>query len=211
MPASVDDFRDRLAVLEKESGLSENSFAKKIGLKVQTYRNMMGRGGAPAGKQGPSLEKILVMFEELGSQEMVKLLVGQDQTQSEPEPTSGIKTLLDMARAVLEAEDPLYTPTLIYNLKASYEGLKTRDAIGPPDPSWPVDPVFGFKCRNTSCGHHFKIRASTFCQNGFRTYCPRCGTDFVLERDRVRENLAAAGLPTDQIDEITNLAETDES
>ena len=204
-PDYILEFRERIEALREKSGLTAPKFAESIGIAYNTYRTLLGKNPHRSGSQGASFQTIHEIATHLRTSELVWLLTGEEPGQEQkkaPGPTREVRELLDQTRQVLEADDDLYASALTQNIKALHAGVMSKQSFLPIDPSWPVDPLFTFRCRNRECGHKFQVRASEFCKGGFRAYCVRCGTDFVLEVERVRADLRFAGATDDQIDKL---------
>jgi hypothetical protein len=77
MADAIDKFKQRLIEMEAASGLSQSKFAESIGLKLTTYRNIVGQDSRGRGGKGPYLASIYEMISALGVDIVWSLLVGE--------------------------------------------------------------------------------------------------------------------------------------
>ncbi len=86
MSEILEGFRRRLLSLEKQSGLKEAPFCKKLGISSGIYRTAVGRNPQRPGRYGPSLETIVKIIENLQEIDTHWLLTGEGSPDPEYRP-----------------------------------------------------------------------------------------------------------------------------
>ena len=129
----LSEFRNRMEAIQSQHGLADTAFAKKIGLPYMTYRNLMGRDKKRKGSQGPTLETILTISNNLDIDDFYFLVTGRTTDgKLSVGPGPEVSQYLDMARKVLESGSEREAKHLQLTLELCYEKITSLPKEEPP-------------------------------------------------------------------------------
>ena len=143
VPKFISEFRERMAVFQKESGMNDRAFAAEIGVEYTTYRNWMGRVEGRGSGDGPTLKTIRALYAHLSTEKATWLLTGQISPTHGDQDTEGVlhlrrkddpqsaetRELLDLARKVLKSDDDLAKKALTESIRALSRPVKADNPI----------------------------------------------------------------------------------